>query len=171
MAVKRRVLWVEVAILMIISLIALREGLRLVFYRDPHTLYDILGPGVYRGVLSLGLMITSLAYFWGHLRGPLVSVEGGINRLMRFRLVGSFAVLTIYIILISIVGYLLASFIFFVLEFRIIGIKSWLGNLILSAFLTAAYYLIFEKYCHMVFPRGFLFNCTLALFQAHKCSR
>ena len=159
MAVKRKVLWVEVAILMIISLVALYEAMRLVLYKDPHTLFDILGPGYYLLILGVSLMITSVAYLLVHLREPLLRVGGEVvDRVMRFRLIGTFGVLAMYIILINIVGYLLASFIFFVLEFRIIGIKSWLGNLILSAFITAAYYFIFVQYCQMVFPRGFLFN-------------
>lgn len=156
MAVKRRV-WIEGLLLIAISIVSLIESLRLIIYKDPQTLYDVLGPGYYLLALSLGLMITGIFYLIVHLiKLPRMEKKEETSKEMRFRLFGSFTALGLYLILINFFGYLVSTFIFFVLEFWIIGIKSWLFNIILSIIVSVAYWIVFVKYCSMVFPRGFL---------------
>lgn len=153
---KRRV-WIEGLLLIAISIVSLIESLRLIIYKDPQTLYDVLGPGYYLLLISLGLMVTGIAYIIAHLIKLPPSIEKEeVSREMRFRLWGSFAALGLYLILINFLGYLVSTFIFFVLEFWILGIKSWLFNIILSIICSVAYWFVFVKYCSMVFPRGFL---------------
>jgi putative tricarboxylic transport membrane protein len=104
------------------------------------------------------MMATGIAYIIAHLiKLPSIERKEEVNKEMRFRLYGSFVVCVLYLILINTLGYLVASFIFFILEFRILGIKSWPFNVLLSAFISVAYYFVFIKYCSMVFPRGLLF--------------
>lgn len=154
---KRRV-WIEGLLLIGISIVSLIESLRLIIYKDPQTLYDVLGPGYYLLSISLGMMATGIAYIIAHLiKLPSIERKEEVNKEMRFRLYGSFVVCVLYLILINTLGYLVASFIFFILEFRILGIKSWPFNVLLSAFISVAYYFVFIKYCSMVFPRGLLF--------------
>ncbi len=153
---KRRV-WMEGLVLIVISIVSLIESLRLIIYKDPQTLYDVLGPGYFLLAISLGLMVTGIAYITLHLIKLPPSIEKEeVSREMRFRLWGSFTAMGLYVILINFLGYLVSTFIFFVLEFWILGIKSWLFNIILSIICSVAYWFVFVKYCSMVFPRGFL---------------
>ncbi len=153
---KRRV-WIEGFILIGISIVSLIESLRLIIYKDPLTLYDLLGPGYYLLAISLGTMAAGIAYIITHLIESPKSIEKKeASKEMRFRLWGSFAALGLYLILSSFLGYLVSTSIFFVLEFWVIGIKSWFFNIILSIICSLAYWFVFAKYCSMVFPKGFL---------------
>jgi len=68
------------------------------------------------------------------------------------------AACALYIFLIRIIGYLLATIIFFFLEFRIEGNKSWPLVIVLSLVLSVLYYFIFVQWCSLVFPRGIFFG-------------
>jgi len=62
------------------------------------------------------------------------------------------ATLGAYILAIDIVGYLAASFLFFLLELRIVGIKSWAKSIVSSIAFAVIYYLVFVRFCNMIFP-------------------
>ncbi len=76
------------------------------------------------------------------------------SKSMKTAMGGMIVVLALYILLIEIVGYLIASPIFFLLLFRILGITSWLRNLGLSIVCSILLYIIFVHWLAMVFPRG-----------------
>ncbi len=73
---------------------------------------------------------------------------------MRIKMMSMVAILGIYIFTLDMVGYLAASFLFFLLEFRVVGIKSWRINAILSLGLSAIYYIVFVVLCDVMFPSG-----------------
>ena len=152
---KIRVL-IEALILIAISLIGLAEGSRLTFYKGPHIQYDILGPGPYVLIISVALMIVGILHLVANF-GKLITVDKVItSKEMRGRMMSMVVVCAIYIFLIGIVGYLVSTILFFFLEFRILGIKSWPINTLLTLCLTATYYFVFIRFCNMVFPRGIL---------------
>jgi hypothetical protein len=156
-AMKNTVL-IEGILLLMIGLTGMAEGLRLFIYRDPYTLYDPLGPGLYAIFISIGLITLGVVHLLAHYRRPPVMEMVPVDKKMKIRLMSTIVACVIYIFLISIVGYLLATILFFFLEFRIERIKSWPLVIVLSLVLSGFYYLVFVQYCNMVFPRGIVFR-------------
>jgi hypothetical protein len=154
----RNTVLIEGILLLVISLIGMTEGLRLVIHKDPYTLYDPLGPGLYAFFISIGLMTLGVVHLLAHYRKPPVMEMVPVDKKMKIRLMSTVAACVIYIVLISMVGYLLATIIFFFLEFRIERIKSWPSVVALSLVLSGIYYLVFVHFCHLVFPRGIFFR-------------
>jgi hypothetical protein len=153
---KMRVL-IEGTLIIVFSLVAVVEGLRLILHRDPYILYDPLGPGFYILALSAGLMTLGVIHLIVNSRRLPCGEKVPVSKEMRRHLFSSIMVLAIYIFLIDLAGYLVATLIFNFLELRIAGVKSWGANIILTLILTIGYYVIFVKFCEMVFPRGVLF--------------
>jgi hypothetical protein len=148
----------EGALLVVVSLMGIVEGLRLVIYKDPFTLYDPLGPGLYIVAIGIGLMAIGAVHLLVHSKKLPTMERVLVDRKLRIRMISTVGVCAIYIFLISITGYLLATILFFFLEFRVQGIKSWPFVIVLSLVLSALYYFIFVHYCSMVFPRGIFFS-------------
>lgn len=149
---------IEGVLLLALSLAGIAEGLRLVIYKDPYTLYDPMGPGLYIIALGIGLMALSVVHLVLHYRKPPAMEMVPVDRKMKIRMMSTVVVCTIYVLLINLIGYLLATILFFFLEFRVQGIRSWPLVIVLSLVLSAFYYLIFVQYCSVVFPRGIIFR-------------
>ncbi len=153
----KKVVLIEGILLFVLSFVSLREAVHLIRYRDPHILYDVLGPGYYVLFLSLALMATGIVHLVVHYR-KRVSVERiFVNKGMGIRVLSIVGILALYNFLINITGYLMATIIFFLLEFRAMGIESWKVNVIITVVSSAVYYILFVKCCSMVFPRGIFF--------------
>lgn len=151
-------LLIEGILLLVIGLVSLKEGLRLILYKDPVILYDVMGPGDYILLLGLALIATAIIHVVVNYRKPIMGKVETVRKVMRTRMISIVVVIMIYTFLIDIVGYLVATIFFFLTEFRVMGIKSWRLNIILSIVLTGFYYIIFIQYCSMVFPRGIFFR-------------
>jgi len=150
---------IEGSLLLLFSLAGLAEGLRLVIYKDPYTLYDPLGPGFYIILVGIGLMTLGAFHLVVNYRKPPIKKEEGpVDRKMKIRMASTVAACAIYILLIPFVGYLPATLLFFFLELRIQGIRSWPFVILLSLVLSALYYFVFVQCCSMVFPRGIFFR-------------
>jgi putative tricarboxylic transport membrane protein len=150
---------IEGILLLAISLVSIAEGVRLITYKGSQTVVrDILGPSFYIFSLGIALMTTGIVHLFVNYKKDVSTEKVAINREMRIRMISMVVVLAVYTLLIDIVGYLVATIIFFFLEFRIVGIKSWIVNIILTLIITAAYYIVFVKYCEMIFPQGILFR-------------
>jgi hypothetical protein len=154
----RMTVFVEGILLIVMSLVAIVEGLRLIIFKDPYTLYDPLGPGYYALTVGTCLLGVGIFYIIAHCKNPPQMEMVPVDKKMKIRLVSTVVACGIYIILIAIVGYLLATIIFFFLEFKIEGIRSWLLVIILSLVFSGFYYLIFVRLCNMVFPTGMIFQ-------------
>jgi hypothetical protein len=152
-----RTVLIEVILLLIISLISIIEALRLIIQRDPQILYDEVGPGFYVLFLGIVLMSTAVVHLTVNYRKNIGMEKVAINKQMRMRVIGMLVALAIYTCLLDIAGYLVSSATFFLLVFRIIGVKYWITNVILTFVLTALYYIVFVKYCNIIFPRGIFF--------------
>jgi putative tricarboxylic transport membrane protein len=148
---------IEGILMGMIGIAALIEGLRLIFHKDPMVVYDILGPGFYILIISIALIITALLHvILNQKKIPSLEKVTGSKPLGR-KVISTVAVCAIYIYLIDVVGYVVATVIFFLLEFKITGVKSWWVNFLLTVVLTGANYLVFVKFCDVVFPRGIFF--------------
>ena len=153
----RRGVLIEGLLLVAISFVSLVESIRLIIYKNPHVIYDLLGPGYYLLLPSIGLLFTSIIYVYHPLGRGQPIAEKETSKEMRIRLIGICLVCALYLILIDIIGYGTATFVFFILMFRIVGIRSWSFNFVLSITLTTAYYVVFAKCAGMAFPDRILF--------------
>lgn len=154
----KRTVLIEGMLLLMVSVVGLAEGLRLVILKDPYTLYDPLGPGFYAIAISIGLMALGMIHLLVNYRKPPETERVPVDKKMKIRLMSTVAAYVLYIVLISTVGYLLATLLFFFMEFRIERIKPWPLVVVLSSVLAGLYYLVFVHFCNMVFPRGIFFR-------------
>lgn len=153
-----RAVLVEGILLIVLSLAGVVEGCRLIINRDPTAILDMMGPGSYVLFMSLALMITGAAHVICHYRKRSGIERAVVDHEMRKKMISMILVLAGYLLFIEIAGYLVPTVLFFLLEFRIAGIKSWMTNIVLSVVVTAVYFVVFVQYCSMVFPRGILFE-------------
>jgi hypothetical protein len=152
----RKVL-VEGIIFLGLSSLSVIEGLRMIYQQDSLKVLEMFGPDAY--ILSLGiiLLVLGVIHIAVHYReaGPAKEVKTDVE--MRWKAVKLITAVLIYAALIHAAGYALATPIFFSAAFRIVGVKSWPLNLILSLVLSAVFYMVFVVYCNMTFPRGIFF--------------
>ena len=148
---------IEGILVIVFSLVATIEGCRLIIYSDPRILRDPIGPGFYVLALSIGLMAIGIVRLIVNYRKFPGIEKVAVSRAMRIKVFSSVIVLAIYIFLIDFAGYLVGTLVFYSLELRVVGVKSWHINFILALILTIVYYVVFVVLCGMVFPRGILF--------------
>jgi hypothetical protein len=156
MTLKRTVL-IEGIFLLVISFVGVGEAIHLISDIDPHTVYDALGPGYYILFLSLALMATGATHLIVHYGKGVAAEKVVVDKAMRMNMIYMVLAMALYILLIDIIGYLIATPLFFLMEFRLAGITSWRRNIILTVIVSAVYYFVFVEYCSMVFPRGIFY--------------
>lgn len=157
MAVNKTVVG-EGIFLFVISLVGMTEVYRLMTHKDPYLVYGAIVPGVFVLLASIALMSVSVAHVIANHKEFPNAKKVAENKQSMIRTIGVVVVFAIYIILIPLVGYLMASIVFFILEFRLAGIKSWLFCFAVGLIAAVCCYVIFVKYCGLVFPRGMLFG-------------
>lgn len=151
-------IFVEGTLLGVIGLISMIEGVRLIIYKNPVISYDPVGPSFYVLLFGLGLMIVGILYIMINYRKPISDKKTVVDKEMRIRLISSVAACVLYVILIDLLGYLVATYIFLFIEFKIAGVKVWPQSFIISAIITAFLYFVFIEYCNMIFPKGIIFR-------------
>ncbi len=154
---KRKIL-IEGVFLLVVSLICLAEALRLITQKGPQYVAETVGPGHFVLLIGIVLMVLGLVHLFINYKKNLAIEKVVINKEMSIRMVTAFVVMGIYIFLIDIVGYAVASLFFLFMEFRIFGVKSWPRLAILTLCITGVYYLVFIRYCRMIFPEGLFFR-------------
>jgi len=159
----RRTIFIEGSVFTILSFLGLAEGFRLLM--EPHSAnisYDIVGPGSYILAFSFGLFVVGVIHVITNYRKARAvnktMDKTPAEKQMRMRMFTTIAAFALYAFLINIVGYLVATIVYFILQFRIEGIKSWLHNVILTLVLSGGLYLIFVQLCNTIFPRSILFK-------------
>lgn len=158
-----KALLIEVFCVLVLGVFSISEGIRLVLAGKLHK-YDIIGPGFYSVGMGTVLIIAGLIYFLSE-RKKAVKIEGktavkqsGEKSTYTKKMISMIAVMIAYLILMSLTGYLFASFVFFLLINRIAGFRSWLTNLGVTVLMTACFYLVFVVGMGIIFPRGLLFD-------------
>ncbi|GHU19350.1 hypothetical protein FACS189475_06410 [Betaproteobacteria bacterium] len=153
---KRTVLF-ETLVLWGIGVVSVIEALRLILVRNPNVLYDKLGPGYFVLLIGVALIITGTYYFFvNYKKESDVKEMITADKEATLQVVSTIAASAGYIFLIGIIGYVLASFIFFMIQLWIFGIRHWKVDIGLAVLLTLVYYFLFVEFCSMVFPRGYL---------------
>ena len=153
-----RTILVEGILFVVIGAVSIMEAYRLGNISDPTLLYQMLGPGLYIFMLGLVLIISGVVHIIVGYRISIATEKVAENKKISIRVVGVAMILSAYAFLIYYFGYLAASIPFFLLLFRIFGIRSWRTSIILSLLYAGACYAIFVQYCNVIFPRGIWFR-------------
>ncbi len=139
----------------VMGLLSLAAGIKLNKLRGVKVQYDIFGPGNYSLGLGVVLILLGLAYLIFHFNKSLVK-ETLVDKGLRRKMMKMIVVLAVYGLLMNIIGYLLASIVFFILIFRVVGLRSWPSILGLGIGISISYYIIFVRLLGMVLPPGIL---------------
>lgn len=138
---------------------SITEGVRLFTKVRRTGFFDVLGPDFYNLGVGVGLVITGTIYilFKNKIepKKPIVEREGWETQDI-VKLLGVVGSMILYVILITTIGYLLATAIFFLFINKIFGSKSWLINILLSTAMAVVYKIVFADFFRIHFPRGFL---------------
>lgn len=153
----RMTLLVEVIILVAVGVVSIIEGIRLV-YGGKLQLYDVLGPGFYNVGIGIILIIAGIIYFISRRRKVFNEKKEVTSKEYRIKMVNMVVIMAVYIFLMSLIGYLFASMVFFFLINRVVGFRSWLINGVASIGMAISFHIIFVSWMGMIFPRGVLLN-------------
>jgi hypothetical protein len=122
--------------------------------------HDVIGPDRYLGVISAGLLVCgvlNLAGSLNSLRRPEIRRREGGGSHVTLVIVVSF-VLVVYTLLIPILGYLMATSIFFPVIYYLFGVRSWRKSVVIGLSTAVFFYAIFEHFAEIPLPKGLLQN-------------
>ncbi len=122
------------------------------------TFHDVIGPDRYLGAVSGGLLICSLAYLLlqlrrtSHVEASRKAGEG--DRPLQVALVS--VILVLYACAFPVLGYLVATILFFPVTFFIFGVRPWLKSAWIGVFTAVLFYVLFAHFAEIPLPKGFL---------------
>jgi hypothetical protein len=124
------------------------------------TFHDVIGPDRYLGAISVGLLICGVwnlvAVFKSRKLPQAKNEEKEGSQIKRVVLV--VFLLFAYTFAIPMLGYLLATSIFFPVIYFIFGVRPWPKSIIVGLITAALFYAIFAYFAEMPLPKGLLEN-------------
>lgn len=154
----KRTILIECVALLAIGALGIVGGAGAYLRSDARTQSSLMQPGVYVLVIAAALVLTALAY--GVLGLRRLRMQAGAKPAADTAAEGGrqvwlvYAAIVLYGVLIPVLGYLAATILFLLAEFRLLGVRSWPRNAALTLVTTAVFYVLFVHYGEMVFPRG-----------------
>lgn len=124
------------------------------------TFHDVIGPDRYLGVISAGLLFCGVWNLVAVLRNskpPQAKTEKKEGTQVKQVVLVVF-LLFAYTFAIPMLGYLLATSIFFPVIYFIFGLRPWPKSIIIGLITAALFYAIFAYFAEMPLPKGFLEN-------------
>jgi hypothetical protein len=155
----KRTLIAECTVLLAIAAIGLWGGVDSYLRSDARTQSSVIKPGMYVTALSVALVVTALVYgylAWRRARAVSPAAAAPVAQAPKGAVWPVYAAIVGYAVLIPVLGYPIATALFLVAEFRLLGVRSWGRNVALSVAVTAVFYVLFAHYAEMIFPRGVL---------------
>ena len=144
--------WIGGGVILGLGVMGLLEAWRLITERDPTVLYDPLGPGWYIMVVAGGAVLAGSTYLVAHLWGRQEETE--IVEPVGFRLVATIGLSFLYAGSIYVFGYFISTILFLTLQYRVLGIESWVKAVPLGVLTASVLWLVFVHYSDMIFPPG-----------------
>jgi len=145
-----RGLLIETLVLIAFSILGTWEGIR--FLKYEYITRDLIGPGGYLVLIFPLLFISTIVYF---LRSYPKS-SGGVRKRWILPQIGPsvrlMAVLGLYGVVVSNLGYAIGSGLFFILAFKISGVRSWLRSVVLGLVVALVFELVFSRVARIPFP-------------------
>ena len=124
------------------------------------TFHDVIGPDRYLGAISVGLLICAVWNLVAVLKSrklPQAKNEEKEGSQIK-RVVLVVFLLFAYTFAIPVLGYLLATSIFFPVIYFIFGVRPWPKSIIVGLITAALFYAIFAYFAEMPLPKGLLEN-------------
>ena len=132
---------IEGVLLAGLGLLGIREGLRL--GRMPLEGSDVVGPGWYVFFISVILLVGAVAFLAVNVRRHEIVQPQAAS--LRFGPAGkAMAVLGVYTVATPLAGYAIGSALFFVLAFRVFGMRTWARSAAAGLVTTAIFDLFFS---------------------------
>ena len=148
----------EGILLVVMGIACVKESVRLTIHMREQFRYDFLGPDHYILGVGSSLLIIGIVYLFTQLRQKPSVRESTVEKSKKWggmvRAAGLIGVLALYALLAGQFGYLLSSPIFFLLAFKICGVRSWFFSVILGVACAIAFQLLFIHFLGVIFPRG-----------------
>jgi hypothetical protein len=146
---------VDTAVFSAVGVACLSEGGRLYVTARDDGLQQELAPGFYVLLLGIVLLATGLFHLFTQLRTPpeLAEAPSGTGRLGLAAIIGT---LIGYALLMTLVGYFIASAVFFMAILALFRVRNWI-NPVLGFALAGVFHVIFVEHLDIIFPRGLLF--------------
>jgi putative tricarboxylic transport membrane protein len=110
--------------------------------------YAAIGPWTFPAVVFMGLLV-SMVLVWRGDR-PLASAREGPLQATPLMMTG--ALLAAYAAAFERVGFVLATTLFMILEARVLGSRRWLRDVLVSAVVAAAAYVLFDRVLNVRLP-------------------
>jgi hypothetical protein len=147
---------VEPLVIIFLAALGIADALRLSsVIRPGGTFHDVVGPDRYLGAISVGLLFCGVWALVKSLKGGRhTSIQKEEGEGSQVTLVAF--VLVVYTFVIPILGYLLATSLFFPVIYFIFGVRPWLKSIIVGLSTTAVFYAIFAYFAEMPLPKGLL---------------
>jgi hypothetical protein len=150
---------IESLVVMAVAGIGLRDAWRLSgALRAGGAFHSALGPDTYLAVVSGVLLLCSVWDLIGTRRDKSAPRAGGeAESGSGFGQVARVVLLLIgYVAAFPIIGYLLATLIFFPVAFFVFGVRPWTKSLTIGVLVTAVFYVLFAHFAELPLPRGLL---------------
>lgn len=150
----RMEIWIGGAIILGASFVSLLEGWRLISERDPNVLYDPLGPGWYIVAVAGCAALAGITYMVANLTGrpPKVAEREPVS----LRLIGTVGLSIMYALSIYAFGYFISTILYLVLQYRLMGVETWVKSAIYGVVTSIVLWLVFVYYSDIIFPAGVL---------------
>ncbi len=149
---------VESFLVVFVALLGIADAWRLSsVIRAEGTFHDVIGPDRYLGAISIGLLFCGVWTLAKNLRitaPPLIQREKEERSQIHQVLLVVFGLL-VYAFAMPVLGYLLATCLFFPVIYFVFGVRPWPKSLIIGLATTAVFYAIFGYLAEMPLPRGF----------------
>ncbi len=125
-----------------LALLGIREGLRLRSIASHGS--DVVGPGWYVFIISVILLAGAGVYLFVNLRRQKIAWPRGIS--VRLGPASwAMGTLALYTAIIPYTGYAIGSGLFFILTFRVFGVKTWVWSIVFGL-VTAVIFVLFFSY-------------------------
>ncbi len=126
------------------------------------TFHDVIGPDRYLAVIAGGLLVCGIAYLvtqwrrWQQrpARAPKEAAE--TEGVQPYQVAVVSAVLILYALAFPVLGYLLATILFFPLTFFIFGVRPWSKSVWVGILSAVLFYVMFFHFAEIPLPKGFL---------------
>jgi cytochrome b561 len=152
---------VESILIIVLGALGIADAWRLSnLVRAEGSFHDVIGPDRYLGIISAGLFICGVWNLAADLKSrkpPQAKREEKEGSQIRQVVLVAF-LLFVYTFAIPILGYLLATFVFFPVIYFTFGVRPWPKSVIVGLITAALFYAIFAYFAEMPLPKGLFEN-------------
>ncbi len=148
----------ESLVIMAVAVVGLLDAWRLSgALRGGGAFHGLMGPDTYLAVIATVFLLCGVWNLTAQRRDPHASPATLGTTSWQFGPVAQVVlVMLLYVAAFPILGYLLASFVFFPVVFFIFGVRPWRKSIVIGVAATLVFYALFAYFAELPLPRGVL---------------